>query len=170
MYEIPKSFLVHFLNVWFESSSLIFHVNQFPKLFVRSADVWYEWSKKNVNANGDSSTHNNCAEFVIIFIWKRLSWYSHFITCVSKIKMWSDFFSLHGSTSSGGGSLSCGNGYSIWEAETSHAKRESKKTKLIYLYTCSINNKSLIKVMLKVFDEKMQNFESCQNDIRYFSA
>lgn len=46
MYEIPKSFLVHFLNVWFESSSLIFHVNQFPKLFVRSADVWYEWSKK----------------------------------------------------------------------------------------------------------------------------
>lgn len=63
----------------------------------------------------------------IIFIWKRLSWFSHFITCVSKIKMWSDFFSLHDSTSSGGGSLSGGNGYSIREAETSHAKRESRQ-------------------------------------------
>lgn len=34
------------------------------------------------------------------------------------------------------------------------------KKKWIYLNTCSINNKSLIKVMLNVFNEKMQNFVS----------
>lgn len=48
--------------------------------------------------------------------------------------MWSDFFLLYDLISFGGGFLSGGNGYFIWEVEIFYVKCEFRKKKNIFLY------------------------------------